>query len=105
MLAPRRESNISSGRETTAVDGRLQQLQSGAHWPRTISVLILPRSRKRANHTPRRSSFAGLKPRPPQLRISWAVFLPVSEDSDIVIPLEGKALPVPAAATWLLLSR
>ena len=80
------------GREATAANGCLQQLQSGAHWPRTISVLDpAPQPQKGKPHAAA-ILLRWPKDRPPQLRISWAVFLPVSEDSDIVIPLEGKTL-------------
>ena len=77
------------GRETTAVDGRLQALQAGAHWPRTISVLSpTPQPQKGEPHAAA-ILLRWSKAEPPELRISWAVFLPIAEDSDTVIPLEG----------------
>ena len=80
------------GREAMATKGKFLRLRSDAHWPKTISVLSpTPQPQKGEPHaaaTLLRASRTGLS----ELRISWAVFLPVSEDWDIVIPLEGKTI-------------
>jgi hypothetical protein len=80
------------GREAMILDGRLAGLRLTAHWPKTISVLSpTPQPEKGEPHgaaTLLRASKSALS----QLRISWAVFLPISEASDITIPLDGNAL-------------
>jgi hypothetical protein len=80
------------GREAMILDGRLAGLRLTPHWPKTISVLSpTPQPEKGEPHgaaTLLRAS----KSAPSQLRISWAVFLPISEASDIEISLEGKTL-------------
>lgn len=80
------------GRETMVLDGRLADLRQTPHWPKTISVLSpTPQPEKGEPHgaaTLLRASKSTLS----QLRISWAVFLPISETSDISIPLDGNIL-------------
>ncbi|WP_290482030.1 sacsin N-terminal ATP-binding-like domain-containing protein, partial [Hyphomonas sp. UBA3201] len=80
------------GRETMALDGRLAGLRQTPHWPKTISVLSpTPQPEKGEPHgaaTLLRASEGTLS----QLRISWAVFLPISEDYDTTIPLDGNSL-------------
>jgi hypothetical protein len=80
------------GREAMILDGRLAGLRLTPHWPKTISVLSpKPQPEKGEPHgaaTLLRSSKSALS----QLRISWAVFLPISEASDIPIPLDGSIL-------------
>jgi hypothetical protein len=80
------------GRETTMLDGRLAHLRETPHWPRTISVFSPePQPEKGEPHgaaTLLRAAKSALS----QLRISWAVFLPISEASDIVIPLNKNTL-------------
>src|SRR6185436_17876278 len=80
------------GREAMIVDGRLAGLRQTPHWPKTISVLSpTPQPEKGEPHgaaTLLRAS----KSVPSQLRISWAVFLPISEASDVEIPLDGNLL-------------
>ena len=80
------------GREAMILDGRLAGLRLTPHWPKTISVLSpTPQPEKGEPHgaaTLLRASKSAL----PQLRISWAVFLPISEASDISIPLDGNTL-------------
>lgn len=80
------------GREATILDGRLAGLRLTPHWPKTISVLSpTPQPEKGEPHgaaTLLRASESALS----QLRISWAVFLPISEASDIAIPLDGNTL-------------
>ncbi|MCB1467022.1 MAG: hypothetical protein KDK08_07745, partial [Rhizobiaceae bacterium] len=85
------------GREGMIPDGRLANLKLTPHWPQSISVLSpRPEPEKGEPHgaatlmrapwgAPNRSE-AG------QLRISWAVFLPISDASDISIPVNGGAL-------------
>lgn len=80
------------GREAMILDGRLAGLRLTPHWPKTISVLsATPQPEKGEPHgaaTLLRASNSA----PSQLRISWAVFLPISEVSDITIPLDGNIL-------------
>lgn len=80
------------GREAMILDGRLADLRLNPHWPKTISVLSpTPQPEKGEPHgaaTLLRAS----KSAPSQLRISWAVFLPISEASDIAIPLDANTL-------------
>jgi hypothetical protein len=79
------------GRETMAPGGRLEGLQGTDHWPKTITASLTPQPEKGDPHgaaTLLRASKGG----PSQLRISWAVFLPISEDSDIVIPVADEEL-------------
>jgi len=80
------------GRESMILDGRLAGLRLTPHWPKTISVLSsTPQPEKGEPHgaaTLLRAPKSALS----QLRISWAVFLPISEASDIAIPLDGNAL-------------
>src|SRR5208282_49578 len=85
------------GREAMIRDGRLASLKHTQHWPQTISVFSpMPEPEKGEPHgaatllrvpvnTTDRAEAA-------QLRISWAVFLPISDASDIVIPVDGSAL-------------
>lgn len=80
------------GREAMILDGRLARLRLTPHWPKTISVLSpTPQPEKGEPHgaaTLLRAS----KSAPSQLRISWAVFLPISEIAEIVIPMDGETL-------------
>ena len=80
------------GRETMAQGGRLEDLQRSPHWPKTITVFDPePQPEKGEPHgavTLLRGAMNG----PSQLRMSWAVFLPVSEDSEVIIPIEGADL-------------
>jgi hypothetical protein len=80
------------GREAMILDGRLAGLRLTPHWPKTISVLgPTPQPEKGEPHgaaTLLRASKSALS----QLRISWAVFLPISEASDIAISLDGNTL-------------
>ena len=78
------------GREATLLDQSLERLRCSDHWPKTFSALssipdrekgeqhgavTLLRTRKSATHKS-------------ELRISWAVFLPISETDSTVIPIE-----------------
>ena len=80
------------GREAMIPDGRLADLRRTSHWPKTISVLSpKPQSEKGEPHgaaTLLRTSNTASS----QLRISWAVFLPISEAFDVTIPLDGSPL-------------
>ena len=80
------------GREAMILDGRLAGLRLTPHWPKTISVLSpTPQPEKGEPHGAATLVRAS-KSAPSQLRISWAVFLPISEASDIAIPLDGSIL-------------
>ena len=80
------------GREATLSDGRAAQLQRSPFWPKTVSVLHRdPRPEKGEPHgavSLLRTDAAT----PAALRMSWAVFLPISNAYDIEIPLGGDAL-------------
>ncbi|MGO6755911.1 sacsin N-terminal ATP-binding-like domain-containing protein [Rhizobium ruizarguesonis] len=85
------------GREAIVPDGRLSALKCMQHWPKTITVL----SSKPAPEKGEPHGAATLLRGPPsstegggtaQLRISWAVFLPISDVSDIVIQLDRTVL-------------
>jgi hypothetical protein len=80
------------GREAMILDGRLAGLRQTPHWPKTISVLSpTPQLEKGEPHGAATLLRASKSARS-QLRISWAVFLPISEASDIEIPLDGNTL-------------
>ncbi len=76
------------GREATIQDSHLAQLRLTLHWPKTISVLhSAPRLEKGEPHGAA-TLLRATQSSQSQLRISWAVFLPISEAADIVVPLE-----------------
>jgi hypothetical protein len=85
------------GREAMAFDGRLADLKRTPYWPQTITVLSpRPVPEKGEPHgaatllrIPHKET---ARSTPAQLRISWAVFLPISDASDIIIPLDDRAL-------------
>ena len=80
------------GLEATVQGDRLQDLQRSPHWPTTTTVLEPePRPEKGEPHGAVTLS-RGAKNSLSQLRMSWAVFLPVSDDSDIVVPIHGADL-------------
>ncbi len=85
------------GREAMALDGRLAALRRTQHWPQTITVLSpQPVPEKGEPHgaaTLLRIPQRGIeRDASAQLRISWAVFLPISDASDIVIPVDSSTL-------------
>ncbi|CAN7727809.1 sacsin N-terminal ATP-binding-like domain-containing protein [Mesorhizobium sp. LjRoot246] len=85
------------GREAMIPDSRLASLKRTQHWPQTISVLSPePVSEKGEPHGAttllRASPGATDRAEVAQLRVSWAVFLPISDASDFVIPVDGSAL-------------
>ena len=94
---PERSAASFVGREAMALDGRLADLKRTPHWPQTITVLSpQPVPEKGEPHgaaTLLRIPHRGTaRTAPAQLRISWAVFLPISDASDIVVPLDDSAL-------------
>jgi hypothetical protein len=85
------------GREAMIRDGRLASLKRTEHWPKTISVLsATPQPEKGEPHGAatllRIPAGAANRAEAAQLRISWAVFLPISDASDIVIQIDESAL-------------
>ena len=96
----------SFGLEATVRGGRLAGLRRSPHWPKTITVLNPePQLEKGEPHGAATLS-RGAKNGPSQLRISWAVFLPVSEDDDILIPVDvARCRKVPSPASRLFLPR
>ena len=94
---PERSAASFVGREAMALGGRLAGLKRTPHWPQTITVLSpQPVPEKGEPHgaaTLLRIPHRGTpRTAPAQLRISWAVFLPISKASDIVVPLDDSAL-------------
>lgn len=78
-----------TGRETTTRDGRLEELQCSEHWPKTISTLRPEPTREKGDQ-----HGAAILVRAPnekdqtnELRIAWAVFLPISENEE-VLPID-----------------
>jgi hypothetical protein len=85
------------GREAMVRDGRLASLKRTPHWPQTISVLSpTPEPEKGEPHgaaTLLRVSVGTTdRAQAAQIRVSWAVFLPISDASEIVIPVDESAL-------------
>lgn len=92
-IAPERSTASFVGLETMALDGRLAELRRTPHWPQTITVLSpQPVPEKGEPHgaaTLLRIPHGGIaRTMPARLRISWAVFLPISDESSIDIPLD-----------------
>lgn len=90
---PERSASPFVGREATALDGRLADLKRMRHWPQTITVLSpQPIPEKGEPHGAAallRIPYRGTaRTASAQLRISWAVFLPISDESSIDIPLD-----------------
>lgn len=84
------------GREAMTPDGRLASLKRTQHWPQTISVLrpepVPEKGEPHGAATLMRVPLgASDRTDATQLRLSWAVFLPISDASDIVIPIDGSA--------------
>jgi hypothetical protein len=92
-VAPERSTALFVGRETMALDGRLAELKRPPLWPQTITVLSpQPVPEKGEPHgaaTLLRIPHGGsARTMPARLRISWAVFLPISDESSIDIQLD-----------------
>jgi len=86
------------GREATLPMERLALLQRDPHWPTTIDVRSpQPKPEKGEPHGAA-TLIRARQDRPAELRISRAVFLPVSDETDIRIPLD-EGLP----GQWRLL--
>jgi hypothetical protein len=84
---PSRESAPFVGREATLSVERLVLLQRDPHWPTTIDVRSpQPKPEKGEPHGAA-TLIRAPQNRPAELRISWAVLLPVSDEGDIRIPL------------------
>jgi hypothetical protein len=81
------------GREAKIVEGRLKRLKRSEQWPQTISVLSpRPEPEKGEPHGAATLLRAPInRAEVAQLRISWAVFLPISDAFDIVIPVDESA--------------
>ncbi|MEP4033076.1 hypothetical protein [Roseibium polysiphoniae] len=85
------------GREAMVLDGRLAELKRTPHWPRTITIFSpQPVPEKGEPHgaaTLLRIPHEGITcTAPAQLRISWAVFLPISDESDTIVSLGDSTL-------------
>jgi hypothetical protein len=91
-VTPARSTASFVGRETVALDGRLAELRRTPHWPQTITVLspqpVREKGEPHGAATLLRIPHSGIaRTMPARLRISWAVFLPISDESNIDIPL------------------
>ena len=74
-------------REAILADGKAAQFQHSPFWPKTLSVLDSnPKPEKGAPHGAV-TLFRAANAVTSTLRISWAVFLPISDSYDIEIPL------------------
>ena len=78
------------GREATTQDDDLERLRCSDHWPKTISALSAESVREKGEQ---HGAATLLRVRndntqPSELRISWAVFLPISETEDHVLPID-----------------
>jgi hypothetical protein len=74
------------GREATIPGGRPARLRLTPHWPKIISVLNpTPQPEKGEPHGAA-TLLRTARNAQSRLRISWAVFLPTSEEVDIVVP-------------------
>ena len=82
------------GREAMILDGRLTSLKRSQRWPQTISVFSpRPEPEKGEPHGAATLLRAPIdRAEAAQLRVSWAVFLPISDASDILIPVDESAL-------------
>ena len=82
------------GREETNPNDRLATLQRSEHWPKANSVLdARPKPEKGEPHGAatllRTRNDPGLKPN--ELTISWAVFLPISDQENTALPIRHHA--------------
>jgi hypothetical protein len=75
------------GREATIQGGRPARLRLNSHWPKTISVLNPTPQLEKGEPHGAATLLRAANNAQSQLRISWAVFLPISEAADIVIPV------------------
>ena len=80
------------GRESIIPDGRLVRLQNHLHWPKTITVLSSTPQPEKGEPHGAATLLRAAKDGTSQLRISWAVFLPISDSADIAIELDNSHL-------------
>lgn len=80
------------GRESIIPDGRLARLQKHLHWPKTITVLSSTPQPEKGEPHGAATLLRAAKDGTSQLRISWAVFLPISDSADIAIDLDNSHL-------------
>ena len=77
-------------REATLRDGRMEDLKSNEHWPRTHSALSsTPTPEKGEPHGAATLLRVAGPPSQSVLKIAWAVFLPVSETDGESISIDG----------------
>ena len=84
------------GREATSPNDRLTALQRSDHWPKAISVLdAQPKPEKGEPHGAATLLRTTTHPRlpPSELTISWAVFLPISDQENTTLPIRRHAAP------------
>ena len=95
------------GREATTQDHDLEHLRCSDHWPKTISALSTESEREKGEqHGAVTLLRTGENPtQRSELRISWAVFLPISETQGCVLPIDAADLgQFPSPASRVLLS-
>ena len=82
------------GREATTQDHDLEHLRCSDHWPKTISALSTESEREKGEqHGAVTLLRTGENPtQRSELRISWAVFLPISETQGCVLPIDAADL-------------
>ena len=82
------------GREATIQDDYLERLRCSRHWPPTFSALHAePGQEKGEQHGAVTLLRAGNdNSQPSELRISWAVFLPISDTTEIVLHIDGSSV-------------
>ena len=80
-----------TGRETTTRDGRMEELQCSEHWPKTISTLRPEPTREKGDQHGAAMLVRATneKDQTNELKITWAVFLPISENEDEVLPIDA----------------
>lgn len=78
------------GREATIQDHDLERLRCSDHWPKTISALRAESEREKGEQHGAVTLLRTEKnaTQRSELRISWAVFLPISETQGCVLPIE-----------------
>lgn len=80
------------GREATLSNGRTEHLKSSFFWPRTVSVDTPSSEPEKGEPHGAVTVMRAPTSKPAKIRISWGVFLPISNDHDVDIPLDDSAL-------------
>ena len=91
-VQPGQAARMFVGREATLSNGRTEQLKSSPFWPRMVSV-DTPRAEPEKGE-PHGAVTVMRAPtsKPAKIRMSWGVFLPISDVHDVEIPLDDGVL-------------